>query len=193
MSDFESRHKARLDDLRAKLEVISFAIAALPGRRRQHALHAVEGDREATQAIADIDAEEQDLLKQQALTNAAIEECERLSHQHAAKEGDIIAARRQARARELGAAVITLNAEADAVMKNLCEVLQRRRHQLDLLHRETGALDSRMTFRLSGKECLTAAAHYAGLNQHFELTQCSPQNRRALCDSNRILPSPAKG
>jgi chaperonin cofactor prefoldin len=188
MSDHESRHRARIADLQSKLITISEAIAMLPGRRKAHALAAVEGDREAITAIEQIDTEGTDLQRQLQLTSAALEECERLDHLHQSKESAIEKARREAEAKKkIGSALITINLETDAALTQLREMLECREHTINEL-RAAGGIDARMAFRLTSRETINAALHASKWNLHVSLEQCAPQNRRGLSDANRILP-----
>jgi hypothetical protein len=190
MSDHESRHRARIADLQTKLITISETIAMLPGRRKAHALQAVEGDREAITAIEQIDVEGTDLQRQLLLTTLALEEAERLDRQHQSKESAIEKAKREAKAKQIGAALVTLNLEADAVMQNLTQILDRRREMISELQR-AGGISSSAAFRMLGKETVSAAVYHAGLSKYLALEHVPIASVRPLDSSSKLVPVPA--
>jgi hypothetical protein len=118
---------------------------------------------------------------------SALEEAERLDRQHEAKEGAIEKAKREAKAREIGASVVVLQLECDSIMTNLAECLARRAEQIGALQR-AGGVDSRTAFRMISKEAVSAAAFHAGLSKYLALEHVPISSVRPLNASNKLVP-----
>src|SRR5262249_46729605 len=135
MSDFQSRHAARILDLNNRLTSVNEQTRNLDTRRNGLSLDAAQNSKSALKEIAQIDSQLEGLLRESKTLSAAIAQAEQLAQQEQQSILDKAEQARQREAHSLAGNAATLNEEIDQLLIQLREALERRAEHLNQLAR----------------------------------------------------------
>jgi hypothetical protein len=178
----------RLAELSRRVTGVDLRLAAIFNERKSVAIEASQGGRTALKKVAELDQEEDQLRRSKTTYTLAADELDVMLRE---EEAAVAAGKHelnQAKARELGAALITLNLELDDLLLHTREAFERREGVLNALHRTAEGINARTAFKWASKENATAAAYFARLNRFLNLEPMQPSSHRPLSDANRVIP-----
>jgi hypothetical protein len=155
-------------------------------RRRELALAAAEGDRNAQKTIAQIDADAAALLAQQATLTQAIEHAEEIDRTRLAERERADRERHRAAASQIASATMKVSAEIDAALSALTKLFERRAALISQLSR-TGCLPTHLSHRLATRTTGSAAAKACALDRFINIEHVSPAHTRTLSEATGVL------
>lgn len=185
MSDFQSKHALRIENLEKRLVAVNELVRDLEGRRTGLSFDASQGNKTSLKEIAQIDTQVEGLQREHKTLSAAIAQAQQLAQQEQQELLNKHEQERQREARNLAAAAASLNEEIDQQLIQLRGALERRAENLNQLARlrviEMGYL-TRM-----GKDAITAGFCAAGLHRFADIRAPAPTSIRALATANKLL------
>jgi chromosome segregation ATPase len=184
-----SGYAERIAELARKVTGIDLRLKSIDEQRRANAIEASQHGETALQKIAALDAEADQLSKSKFTLTLAADQLDAQLREEEAAAAAAVKKQQAARVKDIGSAIVTLNHEVDAHLNQLREMLQRREQLVNELHRAPGStIDSRMAFRLAGRESTTAAAAHAGLRRWIALELVPHASVRPMASQNERLP-----
>jgi hypothetical protein len=161
-TDIEVRHAEAVANIDVALLDVDRRLAGLDDKRRKHAVDAAAGSKSALQAVAACDAESDKLCRERRTLVLALEQLEVQLNTEREAAADKDTAARRTRAAAAARNVGVFNAQIDDLLAQLALVLSQRFEALRELAR-TDVVDRSLISKMQGKNPLTNAAHYHGL------------------------------
>jgi|SRR5262245_15934227 len=186
MSDFQSRHAARIADLNNRLTAINEQTRDLDTRRNGLSFDASQGHKTSLKEIAQIDSQLERLLRESKTLSAAIAQAEQLAQDEQKALLDKQEQARHKQAREFAGTVATYNDEIDKLLVQLREALERRMETAHQLSR-TDVVDRGLVNRMLGKDALTRALHHHGIHRFAAIMVGAPQSAGPMSQANKLL------
>jgi hypothetical protein len=180
MADYASK----IAQLSARVVDLGKTIADARARRTTLALQAVEGDKAAVKAAAQIDDTIATADRELALVGDAVEQLKKLEAEHQVETEAKYRKQREADAEDAKAAIYAIDQEIDQTLVLLQGMFERRKSKARSLA-ATGVVDSYLTLRLQNRFGGTSAAICAGLRDYLSLEIVPVQNVAPLATIDR--------
>jgi hypothetical protein len=181
LSTLEARQaelQKRIDQIEVEIGQIDQEFTALAA-----AFNGIDGKDSLRQASA-LETRLSKLRQEKSLAMAAQAHCTKEQLSEKQKQAEAERRARQLQRRQLADGVATLNAELDAELVHLREMLERR---AALLHQlGTHGCNPQILIKL-GKSALTRAACFHRLDKFIDVNRCAPSAMASLASTNPIL------
>jgi hypothetical protein len=175
-----------LQELEARVSAIDAALAKLDSDYADISANFELGGNGALRQAAGIELKVTELRRERALATAATARIQQQQRDQAAAAEQAAQRQRANAARGIAVAIMALQVEIDAQLKELAERCARRSSLLAQLAANE-LVEPALIMRLSARAPLTRAACHHGLHRFVELQTVSPQGMIALADSNALL------